>query len=272
MEIVIKPYKFLRFNFKEFIEYRDTLFFLVWKDIKIKYKQTLLGFLWVIIQPLLMVLVFVLLQRAIVIPISDSNIPYALFVLSGILYWNLFSSSVTNSSNSIVNNANMLKKIYFPRIFFPLSSLLVSLFDFFIAIVIYIPLMFYYKIYPTENIFWIFPLTLILVIMISLGIGSFFSALNVIYRDVKYVIPYFVQLLFFISPIFYNSKFIANKFINNIYYLNPFVGILELLRYGLFSMEPYKVGVLISIVSNVIVFILGLYYFRKIENIFADLV
>ncbi len=272
MEIEIKPIKYLHFNYKEIIEFRDTLFFLTWKDIKIKYKQTLLGFLWVILQPLLMVSVFVLIQKAIVIPTADSSVAYPLFVLSGILFWNLFSNSVIHSSNSIVNNSNIIKKIYFPRIFFPFSAILVSLFDFLIALIVYIPLMIYYKQFPNVSIIWYLPLALFLIILLSLGIGLFFSALNVKYRDVKYITPFIIQLLFFVSPVFYFHTFISNKTLQILYYINPISGILEIVRHGFFGIDMFTTGVIISLFSVIIIFLLGIYYFRKVESTFADIV
>jgi len=271
MEIEIKPVKYLNISFNEILEFKDTLFFLIWKDIKVKYKQTILGFLWVILQPLLMLLVFVLLQKAIIIPQAGSNVSYPLFVLSGILFWNLFSSSVIQSSNSVVSNAHIIKKIYFPRFFFPLSSIFVALFDFFIAIIIYIPLMFYYKQYPSINILWTFPLAFILIILVAMGIGSFFSALNVKYRDVKYIIPFLIQLLFFISPVFYFHNFITNNIMKIFYYINPLSGILELVRYGFFNIKMFQTGVAISILSTILFFLIGIFYFRKVESTFADL-
>lgn len=272
MEIEIKPpSKWHFFDIKELIYYKDTLYFLTWKDIKIKYKQAVLGFLWAFLQPLAMTAVFVLFNLAVNVSLGDINIPYPLFVLSGIMLWNLFGNAITATSNSVVNNANILKKIYFPRIFFPMSSLLVSLFDFFITLLIYIPVMIYYNVFPNWQIIYILPVCIILVSILVLGVGSFFGALNVKYRDVKYIIPFLVQLLFFISPVFYSNNQIELPWLKTLYYFNPMTGIIELFRFGLFSTPINNFGLIISITISISLFFIGLYYFRKTEYFFADI-
>lgn len=272
MEIEIKPpSKWHFFDIKELIYYKDTLYFLTWKDIKIKYKQAVLGFLWAFLQPIAMTAVFVLFNLAVNVSLGDVNIPYPLFVLSGIMLWNLFANAITATSNSVVNNSNILKKIYFPRIFFPMSSLLVSLFDFFITLLIYIPVMIYYNVYPNWQIIYILPVCIILVSILIMGIGSFFGALNVKYRDVKYIIPFVVQLLFFISPVFYSNNQIALPWVKTLYYLNPMTGIIELFRFGLFNTPINNLGLILSIIISLTFFVIGLYYFRKTEYFFADI-
>lgn len=272
MEIEIKPpSKWHFFDIKELIYYKDTLYFLTWKDIKVKYKQAVLGFLWAFLQPIAMTAVFVLFNLAVNVSLGDVNIPYPLFVLSGIMLWNLFANAITATSNSVVNNSNILKKIYFPRIFFPMSSLLVSLFDFFITLLIYIPVMIYYNVYPNWQIIYILPVCILLVSILVLGIGSFFGALNVKYRDVKYIIPFVVQLLFFISPVFYSNNQIALPWVKNLYYLNPMTGIIELFRFGLFNTPINNLGLILSIIISLTFFVIGLYYFRKTEYFFADI-
>lgn len=272
MEIEIKPpSKWHFFDIKELIYYKDTLYFLTWKDIKVKYKQAVLGFLWAFLQPIAMTAVFVLFNLAVNVSLGDVNIPYPLFVLSGIMLWNLFANAITATSNSVVNNSNILKKIYFPRIFFPMSSLLVSLFDFFITLLIYIPVMIYYNVYPNWQIIYILPVCILLVSILVLGIGSFFGALNVKYRDVKYIIPFVVQLLFFISPVFYSNNQIALPWVKNLYYLNPMTGIIELFRFGLFNTPINNLGLILSIIISLTFFVIGLFYFRKTEYFFADI-
>lgn len=272
MEIEIKPpSKWHFFDIKELIYYKDTLYFLTWKDIKIKYKQAVLGFLWAFLQPIAMTAVFVLFNLAVNVSLGDVNIPYPLFVLSGIMLWNLFANAITATSNSVVNNSNILKKIYFPRIFFPMSSLLVSLFDFFITLLIYIPVMIYYNVYPNWQIIYILPVCILLVSILVLGIGSFFGALNVKYRDVKYIIPFVVQLLFFISPVFYSNNQIALPWVKTLYYLNPMTGIIELFRFGLFNTPINNLGLILSIIISLTFFVIGLFYFRKTEYFFADI-
>jgi lipopolysaccharide transport system permease protein len=265
------PSKWHFFDIKELIYYKDTLYFLTWKDIKVKYKQAVLGFLWAFLQPIAMTAVFVLFNLAVNVSLGDVNIPYPLFVLSGIMLWNLFANAITATSNSVVNNSNILKKIYFPRIFFPMSSLLVSLFDFFITLLIYIPVMIYYNVYPNWQIIYILPVCIILVSILIMGIGSFFGALNVKYRDVKYIIPFVVQLLFFISPVFYSNNQIALPWVKTLYYLNPMTGIIELFRFGLFNTPINNLGLILSIIISLTFFVIGLFYFRKTEYFFADI-
>lgn len=270
-ETIIKSQRFYFLNFKEIFDYRDTLFFLAWRDIKIKYKQAILGFLWVVLQPLLSTFIFVLLTTTTQIKFTNNVIPYPLFVLSGIVLWNLFSTAINQTSNSVVNNAHIIKKVYFPRIFFPLSSLLISSFDFFISLIIYFPLMIYYNIYPSICIIFIFPLTYILVSMLILGIGSFFAALNVKYRDVKYLVPFFTQIMFFLSPTFYSVDLIKITWIKNLYYINPMTGIIDLFRYSLFNTPFNTTGLLISVAICILSFLLGIFYFRFVEHNFADI-
>ncbi len=270
-ETIIKSQKYLYYNFKELYEFKDTLFFLVWRDIKIKYKQTLLGFLWVVLQPLLVTMVFVLFGKATSFQLGDNNIPYPVFVFSGMIVWNLFSSAIQQTSNSVVNNAHIIKKIYFPRIFFPLSALLASSFDFLITFIVFLPLMLYYHIIPSIQILYILPLVYFLTSLLVLGIGSFFGALNVKYRDVKYVIPFLIQLLFFISPIFYTTQILTNPTIQQLYYLNPITGIIELFRHGLFNSPLSFEGILFSILTSLILCFSGLMYFRYVEHNFADI-
>ena len=271
MQFEIKPARGYFYNFSELNEFKELLYFLAWKDIKIKYKQAILGFLWALIQPAMMMMVFIIFRKVVFIWTGNDEMPYALFVLSGILFWNLFSIGITQSSNSIVNNANIIKKIYFPRIYFPISAIIVSLFDFLMGILIYIPVMIYYGVYPDAWIILTLPTCVILTILVSLGVGSYFSALNVKYRDVKYIIPFVIQLLFFISPVFYSHSFITNKYLQTFYYINPITGILELIRFSLFQSPINELGLIISCVTAIISFIFGLMYFRKFENTFADI-
>lgn len=270
-EIIIKPQRYIGFNFKELYEYKDTLLFLAWKDIKIKYKQAVLGFIWVILQPLLTTLVFVILNKTTNLNFNNSDVPYVLFVLSGIILWNLFASSINQISQSVVNNAHILKKIYFPRIFFPLSSLLANTFDFIIASLLFLFVMLYYHAYPSITFFIIFPIVYIMVSMLIIGLGSFFAALNVKYRDIRYVVPFITQLMFFVSPVFYSVNLINVEWVKNLYYFNPLTGIIELFRYSLFNTPIDYVGLIYSIVICILFFVFGLSYFRVVEQNFADI-
>lgn len=270
-EIIIKPQKFKLINLRELREFRDTLFFLAWRDIKVKYKQALLGFLWVILQPLLMTLIFVIFSKATKLSLGPSDVPYPIFVLSGMLLWNLFSSSINLTAQSVISNAYMIKKIYFPRIFFPLSALIVNSFDFIISFIIILPIMLYYQIFPGFKIIYLFPVVYFLISLLVLGVGSFFAALNVRYRDVKYIIPFLLQMLFFISPVFYTNKIIEVDCIRNFYYANPMTGIIELFRHAMFDTHLYLEGLLMSTSICIFMFLIGVLYFGKVQHTFADI-
>src|SRR5688572_4367372 len=190
------------FNWRELWRYRELFYFFTWRDIKVKYKQTALGFLWAVLQPLLMMIIFTLFfGKALNIP--SQNLPYPVYVFSGLLIWNVFSSGLMNASNSMVSNAAIIKKIYFPRFIIPVSSILVSLFDFFMAFILFVPLLIYYRQPVSLTALWCWPLALGICLVATLGPGSLLASLNVKYRDFRYVIPFMVQVLFFITPIIY---------------------------------------------------------------------
>jgi lipopolysaccharide transport system permease protein len=180
-------------NWKELWRYRELFYFFTWRDIKIKYKQTFLGFLWAILQPLLLMVIFTFFfGKALKVP--SQSLPYPVFVFSGLLLWNIFSSGLTSSSNSMVNNASIIKKIYFPRLIIPVSSILVALFDFCMAFVLFLPLLLYYHQPLSVHALWCWPVALLITLMATLGPGSWLAALNVKYRDFRYVIPFIVLL------------------------------------------------------------------------------
>lgn len=261
-------------NFKrelvELFKYRELLYFFAWKDVKIKYKQALLGFLWVILQPLLMMLIFTFFAQA--VKINSGIIPYPVFAFSGLIFWNIFASGVQSAGNSVVTNANVIKKIFFPRLIMPISSILVSLFDFLIAFIFLIGLLLYFKqtIY-FFNIFCFIPLALIIAIVYSLGAGIWLASLNVKYRDFKYVIPFLVQLLFFASPVVYPSSLITNPLIKSFYYINPYSGVLDLVRHAFFNTPIDFINVLISSITALFIFIIAFFVFTRNENKFADI-
>lgn len=270
--IVIGPKKSFFNSVREIFVFWDTLFFLTWRDIKIKYKQALIGFGWIILQPLLMTFVFVLFVKFTNIRMHNGQLPYLHFVLSGIILWNLFATAFTQASNSLVNNAQLIKKIYFPRIFFPLSSFFVSFFDFFISLSILIIFMVFYSLKPSLLIFVYLPFAIILIFLFSIGLGSFFSAINVKYRDVKYIVPFFTQFLFFVTPVFYSSQLINSDLIRLIYYINPMSGIIELFRAGLFSLSIDPHALIMASIISIFVFLSGTTYFLKQERNFADVI
>src|SRR6185436_12195999 len=246
-------------------------YFFTWRDIKIKYKQTAFGVLWAILQPFLLMIIFTLFfGRALGVP-SD-NIPYPLFVYSGLLLWNIFSSGLANASNSMVSNANIIKKIYFPRLIIPMSAILVALFDFFMALIVFAGILVYYQ-FPFDGIKFLllFPLSLSLCVISTFGAGTLLAALNVKYRDVRYVIPFLIQALLFITPVIYPVSIFNNHLAKIIMAFNPMTGAIVLFRSVLTNQVPEWNIVIIGICSALVLLITGLFYFRKTEAYFADL-
>jgi lipopolysaccharide transport system permease protein len=270
MEYEIKPVGKLSLGLKELLEFRELFYFFTWRDIKIKYKQTAFGVLWAVLQPFMLMLIFTLFfGQALGVP-SD-NIPYPVFVYSGLLLWNIFSSGLSNSANSMVSNANIIKKIYFPRLIIPMSGVLVALFDFIMAFIIYIGLLIYYRFSVDWTIILFLPLSLLITILTTFGLGTLIAAMNVKYRDFRYVIPFFIQLLLFLTPVIYPVSVIKYEWAQNLLSLNPMAGAIDLLRstvtHSPVNMQLLSTGIIVSI----LLFLSGIYYFRKTEYYFADL-
>lgn len=271
IESEIKPQSKLGFGTDELWKYRELFYFYTWRDIKVRYKQTFFGFAWAVLQPILMMVLFTFVfSKKLGVP-SD-EIPYPIFVFSGLLIWNIFSTGITAAGNSMINNAHIMKKIYFPRLIIPLSSVLVTLFDFLMALTIYIVLLLYYQI-PVSFLY--FTLSLISAVLITslatFGIGSMLAALNIKYRDFKYVTPYMVQVLLFATPVIYPASIINDGLVKTIVYMNPVSGSVSLLRSAISDSPVEWPMVTISIVSASVCFIVGILYFRKSENYFADI-
>jgi lipopolysaccharide transport system permease protein len=259
------------FDFREIWSYRELFYFFAWRDVKIKYKQTALGFVWAILQPLLMMLIFTLFfGRALNIP--SQNIPYPVFVFSGLLLWTAFSNGLTNSANSMVNNAPIIKKIYFPRLVIPVSSILVSLFDFLMAFMLFIPLLIFYQQPVSLAAIWSWPLAIFVCLIATMGPGTLLAALNVKYRDFRYVIPFFVQVLFFISPVIYPVSVLKYPVLQYMIVLSPMYAAIELFRYPLTGAELQSTFLILSLCSSLLLLIVGLIYFKRTEDFFADLV
>lgn len=270
MEYEIKPKDRLTLGLSELWQFRELFYFFTWRDIKVKYKQTVLGFAWVILQPLFMMAVFSLFfGRTLKVP--SENLPYPVFVFSGLIVWNIFSSGLTSAGNSMVSNANIIKKIYFPRLIIPISSVLVSLFDFAMSSVVFLGLLIYYGIMPNVLQIIIFvPAAIITAGVATFGIGTFLAALNIKYRDFKYIIPFLVQALMFITPVIYPISLLSDSALKYMVALNPMYSAITMFRMG-FVDTPVDTGLLlISLASSVVFFIFGIYYFRKTEAFFAD--
>jgi lipopolysaccharide transport system permease protein len=256
-------------DFQDLWAHRELFYFLVWRDLKVRYKQTVLGALWVILQPLLMTLIFVVFL-GFVVRVPSENIPYPLFLYSALLAWTYFSNAIASSSFSLVGNASMITKVYFPRVIVPLASVAVRLADFLIASVILFALIAYYRISPGWNLL-LAPLLVIHLTILATAIGLFLAALNVKYRDVGTVLPVLLQLWMFISPIIYPSSLIPARW-QRLYNLNPLTGIIENFRASLFGLPLDYNSFLSSFVVTVIILIYSTYVFRQLEDEFADVI
>jgi len=270
-EIKIKPIKGLsRLNLTELWQYRELFYFLAWRDIKVRYKQTIIGILWAILQPFLTMVVFSIFFSR-VAGISSGNIPYPIFIYTGLLFWNYFSNSLNAASGSLIAEQAVIKKIYFPKIIMPLASTLVYLIDFAFAVIILIGMMLYYHFSPTLlGIALLIPALIITFLSFS-GLGLIFSAVNVKYRDVRYVLPFFTQLLIFITPVIYATS-ILGKY-QWLWYLNPMSGVIETMRAGLLGIGTINWGLFSSsLILSILLFCFGIFYFKKSEKNFADLI
>lgn len=270
MEYKIKPQKGISLNLKEVWQYKELFYFFTWRDIKVKYKQTFIGFLWAILQPFLTMIIFsVFFGKLLNVP-SD-GIPYPIFAYSGLIIWNVFASGMTSSANSMVTNANIIKKIYFPRLIIPMSSILVSAFDFFMALIVFIGLMVYYKIAFSWLLLVYVPASLILTIITVFGMGTLLAALNVKYRDFRYVIPFLVQALMFLTPVIYPVSIITYPWAKYLIAVNPMSGAVNLMRGAVIQSPPDAQLLMISVASAIVLFFMGLLYFKKTEGYFADI-
>ena len=261
----------LNLNINELYASGELIYFFTWRDIKVKYKQTILGFLWAVLQPLLMMLIFTFFFGR-VLNVPSGNLPYPVFVFAGLLLWNLFSGGITNSSNSMITNANIIKKIYFPRLIIPLSSVLGSVFDCFMALIIFIGIMIFYKVNVSVSYFvFSLILSLLLTTLGTIGPGFLLAALNVKYRDFRYVVPFMMQALLFITPVIYPVNMVTNQFVKILVYINPISGAISLIRNSLSGISPDYFLIGCSTASAVFWAVLGLYYFKRTEAYFADL-
>jgi len=270
-EIIISPEKSLTNLRRELWAYKDLFYILAWRDFKVRYKQTAIGAAWAIIRPLLTMIVFtVVFGRLAKLP-SD-GVPYPVLVFTAMLPWYFFASSFQASSNALISNADMIRKIYFPRIIMPISKLFVNLVDFLISFAILIMLMVWYRVTPSINILFL-PLLLLMAGMAAAGAGLWFAALNVTYRDVCYLVPFIVQLGLYISPVGFSSSVIPDQW-RIIYSINPMVGVIDGFRWAVFG-QDVNISVLSFILSTVFIILLfasGIWFFQKTERNFADVI
>ena len=252
--------------------YRELFYILSWRDITVRYKQTVIGVLWAILRPLLTMIVFTVIFSKLAKLPSDGNVPYAIMVYAAMLPWQFFSSSVSESSNSLVDNTQLITKIYFPRIIIPISSVVTSFIDFLVSFAILILLMIYYQFAPSWNIIFL-PVFLLIAFLTATGVGLYITALNVKYRDFRYIVPFIVQFGLYISPVGFSSNIIPEKF-RLLYSLNPMVGVIDGFRWAILGAKSaiYLPGFLMSIGIMLFFLILGVYKFRKMEKTFADII
>jgi lipopolysaccharide transport system permease protein len=254
----------------ELWNYRELLYFLTWRDIKVRYKQTVLGIGWAIIQPLMTMVVFSLFFGKLG-KIPSDGIPYPIFSFAALVPWTFFANGLSQSSNSLVGSSNLIKKVYFPRLAIPIATILSETVDFALAFIVLLGMMFYFGIAPTANAFYL-PLFLLLALVTSLGVGLWLSAMNVQFRDVRYLIPFITQFWMFSTPIVYPSSLLPQPW-RTIYGINPMVGVVEGFRWALLGTNtPPGPMIIASATVALLLLLSGAFYFRRMEKTFADVV
>ena len=268
---LIKPTKGWRFlNLGELLNYRELLYFLVWRDLRVRYKQTIIGVAWIVLQPLFTMLIFTIIFGYL-LKVPSSGLPYPIFVYSALLPWIYFSSSLNQGSPSLVSNSNLISKIYFPRLIIPLVSVTTYLIDFAISFIILFFMMFWFGIQPTGRLL-VVPGFLAIAVLTAFGINLWFSALNVRYRDVGFFLPVIVQLWFYLSPIVYPISIVPEKW-RPLYSLNPMVAVIQGFRFAFLDMQaPGLQSIIASLIIVVALLLSGIIYFRSTEKTFADVI
>lgn len=262
----------VKLNLRELLNYRDLFIVLAYRDLRVRYAQAFLGLIWVLLQPLITLLVITLVFGRFV-EVDTGGIPYPIFAIPGVALWTYFSFVLSQAGNSFIGSQEMVKKIYFPRIIIPLSKAVVGLVDLLVALLLLIILFLFYKISPTSNLIY-FPLFVIMTILAALAIGIWMSALTIRYRDIQYIIPFFVQFGLYITPIAYPSETLINKlpdWFAYLYYLNPMACIIEGFRWSLLGGELNTDFYTPSLLLILFLFVSGIYYFKKTERLMADL-
>lgn len=269
-QIVIEPGRSAKHYWKDLIQYRELFGFLAWRDILVRYKQTIIGILWALLRPFLMMIVFTIIFGKLA-KFPSGNIPYPIIVFSAMLPWQFFANALTESSNSLVTNAHLISKVYFPRMIIPISAIVVGLIDFLISFALLIALMLWYNFVPTWKFFTL-PFFTLLAIASAIGPGLFITALNVKFRDFKHIVPFIVQLGLYISPVGFQSSVIPDQW-RFIYSLNPMVGVIDGFRWAICgNAQLYLPGFYCSIIITIVFLISGIYFFRKTEKEFADII
>ncbi len=269
--VVIRPSSgFVPLNLRDLWEYRELLYFLTWRDVKVRYKQTVLGVAWAVIQPLCMMLIFTLFFGRLA-KIPSDGLPYPIFALTALLPWQLFSRALTDASTSLVTNERLITKVYFPRILIPTSAVIASLVDFAIALGLLVGMMLFYGIVPTMAVLTL-PLLILLALMSALGVALWLSALNAQYRDVRYTLPFLTQFWLFATPVVYPASLVPENW-RLLYGLNPMTGVIEGFRWALLGKSGEMESMIaVSVIAILITFIGGLYYFQRVARTLADVV
>ena len=268
---VIRPKKTLSLqDFKEIWSHRELLYFFTWRDFKVRYKQTFIGIAWALFQPFVSMIVFSLFFGALAGVPSD-GVPYPIFVYVGLLFWQFFSDALSDTSASLISNQAIVTKVYFPRLLLPISTVVTKLVDFAVATIILIGLMFFYHFVPSLTGLLLLPLLLLITFMSALGGGLFLASINVKYRDVRYILPYFIQLFLFVTPVIYSAS-IAGKY-SWILAFNPMSGVIQSARAAFLHTAPINwLLITISLVASVIILVVGIVVFKKTEKYFADII
>ncbi len=268
---VIKPKKLFNFrDLEEIWDYRELLYFFTWRDLKVRYKQTAIGIVWAILQPFIIMVVFTVFFGEL-LKVPSDGVPYPIFVYTGLLFWQFFSSALSDTSNVLITNQAIITKVYFPRLILPLSSVATKFIDFAFAALILVGMMFYYGYTPHLSGLLILPLLLLITFMASTGAGLFLASINVKYRDVRYALPFFIQILMFVTPVIYPAG-IAGKY-SWVLALNPMMGVIQSARAALLGTTVLNwtlVG--ISLISTFVLMLIGIYTFKKTERYFADII
>lgn len=269
--VIIRPKKVFSINdLKEVWQYKELLYFFTWRDLKVRYKQATIGFLWAVFQPMMTMIIFSVFFGYL-LKIPSDGVPYPIFVYSGLLFWQFFSTSLSEISNILIANQSIITKVYFPRLTLPLSTIITNFIDFCIASLILVGMMFYFNKLPGIESIFIIPILIVITCMFTLGSGLLLAAINVKYRDVRFILPFFIQLLLFITPVIYPAS-VAGKY-SWILAINPMTGVIQNARAVLLGTAPVNFTLLgISFVVCSIILACGVVYFKKVERYFADLV
>jgi len=270
-ELIIEPGRIERNYWRDLFRYRELFYFLAWRDVLVRYKQTVIGVLWAVIRPFLTMVVFVFVFSRIAKLPSD-GVPYPVMVFAAMLPWQLFATSLSEGSNSLITNANLISKVYFPRLIVPASSVIVSFVDFAISLALLGLLMIWYHVWPGIHLVSL-PLFTILALVTSTGAGLWLAALNVEYRDFRYVVPFIVQFGLYLSPVGFSSSIVPERW-RLLYSLNPMVGVIDGFRWAISAGRAplYLPGLLLSVLITIFLLLSGIWYFRKMERTFADVI